>query len=69
MILRVDTFFDMGRSVTTAVGSSIASEVVAKREAEPMTESEVLVHAAHLDAELERRNGDVGKGGGCAASV
>ncbi|MBR7916461.1 hypothetical protein KDX16_11495 [Burkholderia vietnamiensis] len=69
MILRVDTFFDMGRSVTTAVGSSIASEVVAKREAEPMTESEALVDAAHLHAELERRTGDAGYGGGRAALV
>jgi hypothetical protein len=34
-----------------------------------MTESEALVHAAHFDAELERRNGDVGYGGGRAASV
>ncbi|AOJ78473.1 hypothetical protein WJ35_26185 [Burkholderia ubonensis] len=59
----------MGRSVTTAVGSWIASEVVAKGEGEPMTESEALVHAAHFDAELERRNGDVGYGGGRAASV
>ncbi|AOJ16156.1 hypothetical protein WJ02_21555 [Burkholderia vietnamiensis] len=59
----------MGRSVTTAVGSSIASEVVAKREAEPMTESEALVDAAHLHAELERRTGDAGYGGGRAALV
>ncbi|KVE71144.1 hypothetical protein C2U71_24280 [Burkholderia ubonensis] len=59
----------MGRSVTTAVASWIASEVVAKREAEPMTEAEALADAAHLHAELERRNGDAGYGGGCAASV
>ncbi|AFJ89207.1 C4-dicarboxylate transport protein [Burkholderia sp. KJ006] len=43
--------------------------MVAKGEGEPMTESEALVHAAHFDAELERRNGDVGYGGGRAASV
>lgn len=69
MILGVDTFLDIGRSATTAVGSWIASEVVAKGEGEPMTESEALVHAAHFDAELERRNGYVGYGGGRAASV
>ncbi|KVE96510.1 hypothetical protein WJ01_00330 [Burkholderia vietnamiensis] len=59
----------MGRSVTNVVGSSIASEVVAKREAEPMTEAEALVDGVHLHAELERPNGDAGYGGGCAASV
>lgn len=53
----------MGRSVTNVVGNGIASEVVAKGEEEPMTESEALVHAAHFDAELERRNGDAGYGG------
>ncbi|AOJ98893.1 hypothetical protein WK26_19690 [Burkholderia vietnamiensis] len=69
MILGVDTFLDMGRSVTNVVGNGIASEVVAKGEEEPMTESEALVHAVHFDAELERRNGYVGYGGGRAASV
>ncbi|KVM99002.1 hypothetical protein WJ62_17715 [Burkholderia diffusa] len=56
LILGVDTFLDMGRSATNAVGNSIASAVVAKWEGELMSESEALAHAAHLDAELERQN-------------
>ncbi|KVH48810.1 hypothetical protein WJ39_13210 [Burkholderia diffusa] len=58
LILGVDTFLDMGRSATNAVGNSIASAVVAKWEGELMSESEALAHAAHLDAELERQNSD-----------
>jgi Na+/H+-dicarboxylate symporter len=34
LILGVDTFLDMGRSATNAVGNSIASAVVAKWEGE-----------------------------------
>ncbi|WP_104012689.1 dicarboxylate/amino acid:cation symporter [Burkholderia anthinoferrum] len=64
LILGVDTFLDMGRSATNAVGNSIASAVVAKWEGELMSESEARAHAAHLDAELERQNGDPAYGAG-----
>ena len=42
LILGVDTFLDMGRSATNAVGNSIATAVVAKREGEllPPTEAD-----------------------------
>ena len=69
LILGVDTFLDMGRSATNAVGNSIASAVVAKWEGELMSESEAKAHAAHLDAELERQNGDPAYGAGRATSA
>ncbi|ONX54891.1 dicarboxylate/amino acid:cation symporter, partial [Burkholderia cenocepacia] len=69
LILGVDTFLDMGRSATNAVGNSIASAVVAKWEGELMSESEAHAHAAHLDAELERQNGDPAYGAGQATST
>ncbi|MGU7785028.1 dicarboxylate/amino acid:cation symporter [Burkholderia sp. PU8-34] len=50
LILGVDTFLDMGRSATNAVGNSIASAVVAKWEGELMSESEAEANAARLDA-------------------
>ena len=53
LILGVDTFLDMGRSATNAVGNSIASAVVAKWEGELMPEAEA--NAARLDAEAEAR--------------
>jgi Na+/H+-dicarboxylate symporter len=40
LILGVDTFLDMGRSATNAVGNSIATAVVAKWEGELMPEPE-----------------------------
>ena len=43
MILGVDTFLDMGRSATNAVGNSIASAVVAKWEGELAPEGQSLV--------------------------
>lgn len=49
LILGVDTFLDMGRSATNAVGNSIATAVVAKWEGELMSESEVAVRNAVLD--------------------
>src|SRR3954449_9342667 len=52
LILGVDTFLDMGRSATNAVGNSIASAAVAKWEGELMTQSEAEANARSLDAEL-----------------
>ncbi|PFH09765.1 Na+/H+-dicarboxylate symporter [Collimonas sp. PA-H2] len=49
LILGVDTFLDMGRSATNAVGNSIATAVVAKWEGELMSESEAAIHNAVLD--------------------
>jgi len=51
LILGVDTFLDMGRSATNAVGNSIATAVVAKWEGELMTESEAEANARTMDAE------------------
>jgi Na+/H+-dicarboxylate symporter len=49
LILGVDTFLDMGRSATNAVGNSIATAVVAKWEGELMPEAEAEVNARSLD--------------------
>ncbi|WP_077002033.1 dicarboxylate/amino acid:cation symporter [Variovorax sp. KK3] len=51
LILGVDTFLDMGRSATNAVGNSIATAVVAKWEGELLTESEATANEQALDAE------------------
>ncbi|WP_209544663.1 dicarboxylate/amino acid:cation symporter [Variovorax sp. 1615] len=51
LILGVDTFLDMGRSATNAVGNSIATAVVAKWEGELLPESEAELNAAKLDEE------------------
>jgi Na+/H+-dicarboxylate symporter len=51
LILGVDTFLDMGRSATNAVGNSIATAVVAKWEGELMSESDAEVNAKALDEE------------------
>ena len=51
LILGVDTFLDMGRSATNAVGNSIASAVVAKWEGELLTEEEAAAHTVKLDEE------------------
>ena len=50
LILGVDTFLDMGRSATNAVGNSIATAVVAKWEGELLPESEAAANARALDA-------------------
>jgi Na+/H+-dicarboxylate symporter len=50
MILGVDTFLDMGRSATNAVGNSIATAVVAKWEGELLPEAEAEINARNLDA-------------------
>lgn len=46
LILGVDTFLDMGRSATNAIGNSIAAAVVAKFEGGLMSEEEVLAKAS-----------------------
>ena len=51
LILGVDTFLDMGRSATNAVGNSIATAVVAKWEGELLSESEAAANERALDAE------------------
>ncbi|MDR8032571.1 dicarboxylate/amino acid:cation symporter [Burkholderia cenocepacia] len=53
LILGVDTFLDMGRSATNAVGNSIASAVVAKWEGQLLSEAEAEVNAARIEAEQE----------------
>ena len=50
LILGVDTFLDMGRSATNAVGNSIAPAVVAKWENELLPEDEAHKLALTLDA-------------------
>ena len=49
LILGVDTFLDMGRSATNAVGNSIASAVVAKWEGELLPAAEAELRARTLD--------------------
>ncbi|MEJ8854368.1 dicarboxylate/amino acid:cation symporter [Variovorax robiniae] len=51
LILGVDTFLDMGRSATNAVGNSLATAVVAKWEGELLPEAEAAENAKQLDAE------------------
>lgn len=53
LILGVDTFLDMGRSATNAVGNSIATAVVAKWEGELLPEAEADANAARMDEELK----------------
>ena len=55
MILGVDTFLDMGRSATNAVGNSIASAVVAKWEGGLLSEEAALENAKLLDAEAQSK--------------
>jgi Na+/H+-dicarboxylate symporter len=49
LILGVDTFLDMGRSATNAIGNSIASAAVAKWEGELMPPKAAEAHARTLD--------------------
>jgi Na+/H+-dicarboxylate symporter len=51
LILGVDTFLDMGRSATNAVGNSIATAVVAKWEGELLPEADADRNAHALDRE------------------
>ncbi|WP_394791061.1 dicarboxylate/amino acid:cation symporter [Rhodoferax sp.] len=52
LILGVDTFLDMGRSATNAVGNSIATAVVAKWEGELIPEADAERNARAMDAAL-----------------
>ena len=54
LILGVDTFLDMGRSATNAVGNSVAASVVAKWEGGLLSEKEAEARAGRLDAERAR---------------
>jgi Na+/H+-dicarboxylate symporter len=54
LILGVDTFLDMGRSATNAVGNSIAASVVAKWEGGLLSEHDAETNARRLDAEKDR---------------
>lgn len=54
LILGVDTFLDMGRSATNAVGNSIATAVVAKWENELLPEDAAEVNARAMDAAVVR---------------
>ncbi|MEJ5129125.1 dicarboxylate/amino acid:cation symporter [Comamonas sp. MYb21] len=51
LILGIDTFLDMGRSATNAVGNSLASAVVAKWEGELLSEEDAEALGRKLDAE------------------
>lgn len=55
VILGIDTFLDMGRSATNAVGNSIASAVVAKWEGGLMTEAEAAEAELEIEAEAEAK--------------
>ena len=59
LILGVDTFLDMGRSATNAVGNSLASAVVAKWEGELLPEAEAETRARQLDNEVAQTIGEV----------
>jgi Na+/H+-dicarboxylate symporter len=52
LILGIDTFLDMGRSATNAVGNSIAAAAVAKWEGELMSADDAASYAQALDAGL-----------------
>jgi len=54
LILGVDTFLDMGRSATNAVGNSIATAVVAKWEHELLSEDAAAANALVLDVQPAR---------------
>ena len=51
LILGVDTFLDMGRSATNAVGNSIATAVVAKWEGELLSVNDAAANARSMDEE------------------
>jgi Na+/H+-dicarboxylate symporter len=52
LILGIDTFLDMGRSATNAVGNSIATAAVAKWEGELLPPSEAEANEQRMDAAL-----------------
>jgi Na+/H+-dicarboxylate symporter len=65
LILGVDTFLDMGRSATNAVGNSVAASVVAKWEGGLLSAEEAEARTVRLDAE---RNRELGVGAAPAAA-
>jgi Na+/H+-dicarboxylate symporter len=62
LILGVDTFLDMGRSATNAVGNSIATAVVAKWEGELLPEAQAEVNARTLDTAAAAEGGGLQPG-------
>ena len=52
LILGIDTFLDMGRSATNAVGNSIATAAVAKWEGELLPPAEAAANERRMDADL-----------------
>ena len=52
LILGIDTFLDMGRSATNAVGNSIATAAVAKWEGELLPPAEAEANEQRIDAEI-----------------
>jgi Na+/H+-dicarboxylate symporter len=52
LILGIDTFLDMGRSATNAVGNSIATAAVAKWEGELLPPSEAEANEQRMDGAL-----------------
>lgn len=59
LILGVDTFLDMGRSATNAVGNSIAAAVIAKSENALLSEEDALLRAKSIDDEVNASMHDV----------
>lgn len=55
LILGVDTFLDMGRSATNAVGNSVASAVIAKWEGELLSVEDALTNEKKIDEELSKK--------------
>ena len=53
LILGIDTFLDMGRSATNAIGNSIATAAVAKWEGELLSPEDASAFAAQLDMTRE----------------
>ena len=60
LILGIDTFLDMGRSATNAVGNSIAAAAVAKWEGALLSEEEARERALTLDTEPDPETGHGG---------
>ena len=59
LIIGIDTFLDMGRSATNAVGNSIASAVVAKRDGGLLSEEEALENEKSINQELAAKLHDI----------
>ena len=55
LVLGIDHFLDMGRTVTNVLGNAIATAVVAKWEGQLLTEEEAAEHARSMDEEAAAR--------------